>query len=62
MVESLLGALLVGVILGIAIGYSSNLMNRNKSVEEAYYLGYERGKRFGYEEVILEKLHQKQKE
>lgn len=62
MVEYLWGAFLFGTIIGISIGYYLNLTKRNNMVEEAYYLGYEQGRKFGYKEEVFNRLRQQHKD
>ncbi|CAK1233422.1 unnamed protein product [Fructobacillus cardui] len=40
------------------IGYWVGKRNSMNDLEKAYILGYERGKRVGYEETILNKLRE----
>ncbi|MGQ2227004.1 hypothetical protein ACT5YR_07085 [Fructobacillus fructosus] len=62
MVGYLLVALLVGTMIGISFGYYLNLTKRNNMVEEAYYLGYEQGRKFGYKEEVFNRLRQQHKD
>lgn len=49
-------------IAGLAVGALLTVPDLKKAIEKAFDDGYKEGKRYGYEEEVLNKLHQQYKD